>query len=128
MVPIDFHPEAAAELEESFDWYANRSPRAARDFAFAVDAAIEKISADPRRFPKVDQRHQSCRVVSSGFRFSSCFGDMLTGCTSLPSCMRNAVQVTGNRASNDSRYPTADSVGGAPRFHTRRDCRERAAL
>ena len=43
---IDFHPAATAELEESADWYAERSPTAAQGFALAVDAALDKIAAD----------------------------------------------------------------------------------
>jgi hypothetical protein len=40
---IDFHPAATAELEESADWYAERSEAAARGFAIAVDAALQKM-------------------------------------------------------------------------------------
>ena len=41
---VDFHPEAVAELEESADWYRQRSPNAARDLLVAVDMAIAKIA------------------------------------------------------------------------------------
>ena len=41
---VDFHPEAVAELEESADWYGQRSPNAAHDLLVAVDMAIAKIA------------------------------------------------------------------------------------
>ena len=65
---IDFHPAATAELEESADWYAERSLTAAQGFALAVDAALDKIAADPRRFPKIDGRHQACSVERYPFQ------------------------------------------------------------
>ncbi len=58
---IDFHPEATAELEASANWYAERSPIAAREFCVAVDVAISNITADPERFAAIDARHRvSC--------------------------------------------------------------------
>lgn len=65
---IDFHPAAAVELEESADWYAERSQIAARGFALAVDAALKNISRDPNRFPKVGSRHRSCNVERYPFQ------------------------------------------------------------
>jgi len=57
---IDLHPAATAELEDSADWYAQRSHAAVRGFAVAVDDALAKIERDPHRFVKIDSRHQSC--------------------------------------------------------------------
>ena len=65
---VDFHPAATAELEESADWYAERSEVAARGFTLAVDAAVNKISRDPDRFPKIDARHRSCSVERYPFQ------------------------------------------------------------
>jgi plasmid stabilization system protein ParE len=65
---IDFHPAAAAELEESADWYAERSEGAARGFALAVEAALRKISDDPDRFPRIDSRHRSCGLERYPFQ------------------------------------------------------------
>ena len=59
---IDFHPSATAELGASADWYASRSPAAARGFVIGVDAAIKKIDRDPSRFQHIDGRHQVCGV------------------------------------------------------------------
>jgi plasmid stabilization system protein ParE len=43
---------AREEFDEAFDWYAKRSTGAAIGFASEIDAAIEKVAADPGRFPK----------------------------------------------------------------------------
>jgi plasmid stabilization system protein ParE len=65
---IDFHPAATAELEDSANWYAERSEDAARGFAMAVDAAIKKISDDPGRFAKIDRRHGACNLERYPFQ------------------------------------------------------------
>jgi plasmid stabilization system protein ParE len=65
---IDFHPAATAELEDSADWYAERSEAAARGFAEAVDAAIAKIADNPGRFLKIDARHRACSVERYPFQ------------------------------------------------------------
>ncbi len=68
MVRISFHPAATRELESSIDWYAKRSPVAARDYCVAIDLAINKISADPKRFALVDSRHRCCSVQKFPFQ------------------------------------------------------------
>ena len=44
---VDFHPNATLELEESADWYAERSEDAASGFALAIDEALNKIAHHP---------------------------------------------------------------------------------
>ena len=72
---ISFHPEATAELEASAGWYAERSPRAARDFCVAVDVALTSIEADPKRFVRIDDRHRSCSVRKFPFQIIFRCGD-----------------------------------------------------
>ena len=67
-VRIDYHPDAVHELEASANWYSARNPTAARNFTLAVDAAIQKISDDPERFLKIDERHQACSVERYPFQ------------------------------------------------------------
>ena len=67
-VRISFHPEATAELEASADWFAQRSPTAARDFCVAVDLALASIEADPERFVRIDARHRACNVQRFPFQ------------------------------------------------------------
>jgi len=68
MIKIEFHPEATQELEQSAAWYQEKSNAAAKGFALAVDAAVNKISREPERFPRVDQRHQACNLTTYPFQ------------------------------------------------------------
>ena len=65
---VDFHPDAATELSESAQWYAERSQRAARSFLVAVDVAVASIIDDAKRFVWIDDRHQSCSVIKFPFQ------------------------------------------------------------
>ena len=59
---VDFHPEATAELEDSADWYAERSEDAACRFLRSVDDALAKIASHPDQYAKVDDRHRACSL------------------------------------------------------------------
>jgi plasmid stabilization system protein ParE len=50
-VRISFHPAAAAEVEAAVQWYAERSPVAARAFAAEVNACVERVREAPDRWP-----------------------------------------------------------------------------
>lgn len=65
---IDFHPLATAELEQSADWYAERSIDAVRAFVTAVDAALQKIEKQPERFPHLDEQHRCCNLIRFPFQ------------------------------------------------------------
>jgi hypothetical protein len=49
--PVEFHEQAVAEWEASFDWYFKRSRLAASKFVDEIDAAIGKTSHSPQRWP-----------------------------------------------------------------------------
>jgi plasmid stabilization system protein ParE len=49
---------AQGEYTQALRWYAERSQRAAEKFDAEFDKALEAISADPRRFPYCEERHQ----------------------------------------------------------------------
>jgi plasmid stabilization system protein ParE len=68
MLPVDYLPEARRDFDESFDWYAERSVRAATRFLVAVETAISAIAADPMRFAVVDEVHRECPVARYPFR------------------------------------------------------------
>lgn len=68
MREVDFHPGARSDYDESFDWYAQRSQRAAIAFATAIDEVIERISVDPDRFLRLDDLHGECPVMRFPFR------------------------------------------------------------
>jgi plasmid stabilization system protein ParE len=58
---IEYLKGARLDFDQSFDWYAKRSARAAIRFAWSVDEAINSISADPGRFPST---YAGCRFAS----------------------------------------------------------------
>jgi plasmid stabilization system protein ParE len=68
MLPVDYLPGARRDFDESFDWYAERSPEAAVRFAGAVDAALGAVAAQPERFAAVDEVHRECPVKRFPFR------------------------------------------------------------
>jgi plasmid stabilization system protein ParE len=68
MLPVDFLPAAHHDFDESFDWYAERNPQAAMQFANAVDAALSMIAASPQRFAAIDNIHRGCSINHFPFR------------------------------------------------------------
>ena len=46
-----WHPEAVLDAEEARDWYASRSPFAARGFLLALDDPVRAILLAPERGP-----------------------------------------------------------------------------
>jgi plasmid stabilization system protein ParE len=65
---IEYLRGARVDFDESFDWYAERSVDAAIGFAAAVEEAIDKVIADPRRFPSTHGRCQYCSLRRYPFR------------------------------------------------------------
>lgn len=58
--PVEFHHEAAAELEAGFDWCFARSRRAAAEFASEVDQAISGITQAPERRSNAMRGNRRC--------------------------------------------------------------------
>jgi plasmid stabilization system protein ParE len=50
---VIFTRVARMEMIDAQDWYENEAPGLGRRFRAAVDAVIERISANPRQFPVV---------------------------------------------------------------------------
>jgi toxin ParE1/3/4 len=48
---VEFHEAASLEFEAAFEWYFERSERAAFLFAREVERAIAMIAEAPQRFP-----------------------------------------------------------------------------
>jgi plasmid stabilization system protein ParE len=48
---VEYFPEAIREIEDAFDWYLERSPRAAEAFLHEVDRAIALIATSPQVWP-----------------------------------------------------------------------------
>ena len=49
--PVEFHPEAIGEAQVAFEWYRERSEKAADAFLVELDHAIERLTEAPRRWP-----------------------------------------------------------------------------
>jgi plasmid stabilization system protein ParE len=65
---IEFHHEAAAEYDASFDWYLEQSPDAARRFDVEVEHAISQIRKVPLAGATGPSIHADICCVD--FRFS----------------------------------------------------------
>ena len=63
-----FHPAAAAEVEAAVQWYAERSPVAARAFAAEVSTCVERVGEAPERWPRYV--HGTRRYLLPHFPFS----------------------------------------------------------
>jgi plasmid stabilization system protein ParE len=68
MLPVDYLPDARCDFDESFDWYAKRSPEVATRFANAIDSALTAVAGDPERFVAVDEQHRECPIRRFPFR------------------------------------------------------------
>ena len=62
MRSVEFLRGARLDFDESFDWYAQRSVRAAARFAAVVDAALETVAANPTQFARLDDIHWEFRL------------------------------------------------------------------
>ena len=51
MKPLELLPAALAEAEEAAAWYAERDPRVAARFTEELEAALNRISDAPHRWP-----------------------------------------------------------------------------
>ena len=59
---VTWHPQAEDEMVEAARVYNRRVAGLGADFLDAVDAAIDQITSDPKRFPRVEGDIQRCRV------------------------------------------------------------------
>lgn len=66
--PIEYLRDARIDFDQSFDWYGERSIGAAIGFASAVDDAMDRILADPGRFPKIQGDCAYCPLKRYPFR------------------------------------------------------------
>ena len=66
--PVEYHDGARVDFDESFEWYSERSEKAAVGFAAAADEAIEKVIAAPTRFPTTFGGCRYCSLRRYPFR------------------------------------------------------------
>ncbi len=53
-------PAAWVEVEEAFDYYAERSRRAAENFREALDGAVERVAENGETYPIFDDDARRC--------------------------------------------------------------------
>ena len=66
--PVRFHPAAAQEAEEAYDWYAARNPAAAHGFREELRRAVEAVAENPGTWPRY--RNRARRYVFPRFPFN----------------------------------------------------------
>jgi plasmid stabilization system protein ParE len=71
---VEFHEAASLEFEAAFEWYFERSERAALRFACEIERAIVLIANAPWRFPAAPvARRGSCCKGSHSLSFTANF-------------------------------------------------------
>jgi hypothetical protein len=65
---LDFHPEAAAELQSSLVWYRERSVTAASAFLASVRQALADIERTPDRWPPDSYGFRALRLRNYPFQ------------------------------------------------------------
>ena len=61
-IRVELDPEAVAEAQEAFHWYAKRSQRAADRFIAELDAAVARIGEQPQLFACYLHGTRRCRL------------------------------------------------------------------
>jgi toxin ParE1/3/4 len=66
-LPVELHPAASFEKDSAFDWYYERSPQAANEFAAALEDARNAIQANPNSW--ADYLHGTRRYLIKRFTY-----------------------------------------------------------
>jgi plasmid stabilization system protein ParE len=69
MTELFIHPVAQLEYERATEWYAEKSPEAARRFAVEVEAASKRFVSIPKAMDS-SMTNTAC-ISSTGFRTTS---------------------------------------------------------
>ncbi len=67
-VNLAFHPEAAAEYAEAYQWYVERGDDIAAAFAEEISRALRLVRQTPERWPRYSARHR--RILVRRFPYS----------------------------------------------------------
>lgn len=67
-IKVSFHPQAAGEVEAARQWYAERSPLAARAFIAEIELAMERVQEAPQRWLRYGKGAR--RYIMPRFPFS----------------------------------------------------------
>jgi plasmid stabilization system protein ParE len=58
--PIDFHPDAAQEANDTVDYYDRLRPGLGDDFRAELDAALARIQQNPQMYPVESGSIRAC--------------------------------------------------------------------
>lgn len=53
---LEIHPDAAAEIQNHYDWYFDRNPRVAARLADLFEVTVVRIARDPMQFSLMEMR------------------------------------------------------------------------
>ena len=67
MKPVEFHPEAFAELEAAADYYERQVPGLARDLRKEIENAVKRIQSTPSRWSPY--RKETRRILVRRFPY-----------------------------------------------------------
>jgi plasmid stabilization system protein ParE len=67
-VEVRLHPEAEAEVRSAYLWYLERSQIVAEAFQMEMDRAIQVVSENPLRWPRLTETER--RYILPRFPFS----------------------------------------------------------
>jgi len=68
MNEIEFHPDVATDIKESFDWYQKQADGLGDDFLNELESAYQAVSELPNTWPKFQNNFR--RFLLSKFPFS----------------------------------------------------------
>lgn len=68
MHEIEFHPDVAIDIKESFDWYQKQADGLGDDFLNELESAYQAVSELPNTWPKFQNNFR--RFLLSKFPFS----------------------------------------------------------
>ena len=68
MNEIEFHPDVATDIKESFDWYQKQADGLGDDFLNELESAYQAVSELPGTWPKFQNNFR--RFLLSKFPFS----------------------------------------------------------
>lgn len=66
--PVEFHPDAFAELERAEAWYDGQRPGLGESFVYEITAAISRIRETPKTWP--EYKHGTRRFLVHRFPFA----------------------------------------------------------
>jgi len=69
MAAVNFRPEAAEEVSAAHAWYLARDRRVAARLFREVDAAVERIAADPSALPLHDGENRFLKLRTFPYLF-----------------------------------------------------------